>query len=125
MKRNLREHMDVEIALLAGVLGFFLGGLINVRKEILDIVFAAVVTGVLVFFTAYFAMTLVFAGTKKDDGAEEGGFQHDNFDRVRAAKSQANSPAAPGVKKQTGQVKGKKIDIVSEDDSLFDDIYKK
>ena len=92
MTRHIREHLEVEIALLARVLGFFLGGLINVRKEMIDIVLSAVVTGVTVFFVAYFAMKLVFSGTKT--GGEEGGnsFAPDNFDAVKSAKGSRPAP---------------------------------
>lgn len=125
MTRNLREHLEVEIALLAGVLGFFLGGLVNVRKEIIDIVFAAVVTGVLVFFTAYFAMSLVFAGTRKNDNIDEDDFKGDNFDRVKSKIRREDALPNTPIRKQNVPAKGKKIDIVSQDDTLFDDIYKK
>ena len=122
MTRNLREHIEVEIALLAGVLGFFLGGLINFRKEVIDIVLSAVVTGVLVFFTSYFAMKLVFHGTKPEDSGEAGAFGPDNFEKAAGAK---RTPAKPSEAAATKAVKGKKLDLISRDDSLFDDLYKK
>lgn len=117
--------MEVEIALLAGVLGFFLGGLINVRKEIIDIVFAAVVTGVLVFFITYFAMTLVFSGKNGAGRGEESDFRTDNFNSVKAAKQKPAALQERPVRVQSSLLKGKKLDVVSKDDTLFDDIYKK
>jgi hypothetical protein len=124
MTRNIREHMEVEIALLAGVLGFFLGGLINVRKEILDIFLSAVVTGVLVFFTAYYAMKLILSGTKKHIAEDEYTFQPDNFEKVKSVKAAANITGKPGVQTAEKAVKGKKLDLISRDDNLFDDLYK-
>jgi hypothetical protein len=125
MTRNIREHMEVEIALLAGVFGFFLGGLINFRKEIVDIVLSAVVTGVLVFVTAYYAMKLVFSGVKKSSNESEGMFAEDNFVRVKADKAAAINAGKPAEGSLKKSVKGKRLDIVSSDDSLFEDLYKK
>ena len=117
--------MEVEIALLAGVLGFFLGGLINVRKEVIDILMSAVVTGVLVFFVTYFAMKLVFSGSKTNNGGDVNGFAPDNFDRVKSAQSVIPGAQKPVRETASKAVKGKKLDLISRDDSLFDDLYKK
>lgn len=125
MTRNIREHMEVEIALLAGVLGFFLGGLLNVKKEILDIVLAAVITGALVFFISYYAMILIFSGAKKNTLDDEYGFHPVDIDKIRSGKNAPNSRDKNAVKSPDKAAKGKKLDLISSDDNLYEDLYKK
>ncbi|MEI7542192.1 MAG: hypothetical protein WCJ94_02945 [bacterium] len=126
MAKKISEHMEVEIAMLAGVLGFFLGGLINVKKDdIVVIVLSAVVTGVIVFFATYYAMLLVFSGTKKTDTKENETFETLNFDKEKIGNKVAKDLVEPKSMIKEKPIKGKKLDIVSSDDNLYEDLYKK
>jgi hypothetical protein len=120
----MKQNVEIEIAILAGVLGFFVGGLLNVKKELLDIALSAVITGAIVFFTSYFAMVLVFSGKKRsdnDDGAAYADqFVEKNFEDLK----QPDMAKTGDIKKEILAKKGKKVDFVSKDDGLFDDIYK-
>jgi hypothetical protein len=112
---SFREHIEVEIAVLAGVLGFFIGGLIRINREIIDIVLSAVITGTLAFIITYYAMMLVFSGKKDGINDDDGGFVEGIPPVV----------ATPTVKNNKPENKGGRLDIKSEDDGLFDDIYGK
>lgn len=107
---SFRQHVEVEVAVLAGVLGFFVGGLFRINREIIDIVLSAVITGTLAFVITYYAMMLVFSGKNDDDGFVEG------------------IPPVVGktaAKNNKPEKKGGRLDIISEDDGLFNDIYGK
>lgn len=85
-----------EISVIVGLAGFFLGGLINVSREIVDIMLGAVVGGGAVFFVSFFILGLIFGS-----------------DGVLAEKDEF-VPAE--FKKDSDSKKGKKIDIVIKDD---------
>jgi hypothetical protein len=111
---SVREHIEVEIAVLTGVFGFFVGGLININREILDIILSAVLSGTAVFVVTYYAMILVFSGKKKeviDTGFIEG---------LPGINEPSKTKTGP-----TGVKKGTKIDLVSKDDDLMNNIYGK
>ena len=111
---SVREHIEVEIAVLAGVFGFFVGGLVNINREILDIILSAVISGTAVFVVTYYSMILVFSGKKKpSSGSEfiEGLPVLNNFSKISSIKKTA--------------VKGTKLDIISKDDDLLNNIYGK
>jgi len=111
---SFRQHIEVEIAVLAGVLGFFVGGLIRINREIIDIVLSAVITGTLAFVITYYAMMLVFSG-KKDEKNDDDGFVEGIPPAVGKTAVRNNKP----------EKKGGRLDIISEDDGLFNDIYGK
>lgn len=128
MSKKISEHMEVEIAMLAGILGFFLGGLINVKKDdIVVILLSAVVSGVIVFFATYYAMILVFSGTKKTDIDinENETFGNVDFGKVKNVNKQTQNPVNLNSIIKEKPLKGKKLDIVSSDDNIYDDLYKK
>ncbi len=106
-----------EAAILAGVLGFFIGGLINVNDaDIIKIVLSAVITGVIVFIAVFYSLKLVFAGKNGPETAVK-----------EFTADKKNMPAEkPAGLKKSDPIKGKKLDIVTKvDDDLFDDIYGK
>jgi|GEM_PF-1490640 hypothetical protein len=109
---SVREHIEVEVAVLAGVLGFFIGGLIRINGEILDIILSAVLSGTAVFVVTYYAMILIFSGKKKDDISGE---------FVEGLPEMSALAAGKNEKKSAN--KGSKLDIVSKDDDLMNDIF--
>jgi hypothetical protein len=110
------RNIEVEIALLTSIPGFFLGGMLNYNKDIVGIVLSSVVTGVAVFFASYYAMVLVFSGKKKAEPEE------DKFTEFKPGPGVAHSGP-----ERSGPKKGKKVDVITREsnDDLFDDIYGK
>jgi divalent metal cation (Fe/Co/Zn/Cd) transporter len=104
-----------EIAVLIGIFAFFLGGLLNFRKEITDILFSAVIVGVTVFFVAFFAITLVY---REDIEAAD-----------RKEREQYGDSGMPYQKnvlpadKPTEKKKGTRLDITTGKDDL-EDLFK-
>lgn len=95
----MNRRTQAETALLAGLGGFFLGGLFNVSKEIIEIMTGAVVGGAIVFFASFFIMGLIF-----DIKDEHATFISEVDDFVPAK-----------MKRDNDSKKGKKIDIVIKD----------
>ena len=114
------RNTEVEVALLASVPGFFIGGMVNYNRDIVGIVLSSVVTGVVVFFVVYYAMVLVLAGKKKPD---VGGEYFEELKAPAAVKKAVRE--ARGRKASVN--KGKKVDLVTKgsEDDLFNDIYGK
>ena len=96
----MNRRNQAETALLAGLGGFFLGGLFNVRKEIIDIMTGAVIGGAVVFFAGFFILGLVFKINDEEisSGGSDEGFVPAKFKSDKDSK------------------KGKKIDIVIKDE---------
>ena len=98
----MKRKTAVEIAILAGVFAFFLGGLISVQKEVLQMALVATVAGVTVFFLVYLGIVAVMGKKIKDDVVhEEDGYRIDK-----------------GSNK-----KGKKLDVTLKNDDEIEDIY--
>jgi hypothetical protein len=111
---TVREHIEVEVAVLAGVMGFFIGGLIRINREILDIILSAVLSGTVVFVVTYYAMILVFSGKKNNEISGE---------FVEGLPEMSNIAVEKTEKKSVN--KGSKLDIVSKDDELMNELYGK
>jgi hypothetical protein len=101
MKRAVRAQFSV----LAGILGFFIGGLINSGKELVDVMLGAAIGWGLVFFAVYMALENMY----KDPEEKSPG---------------VNRAEASAIKKGAEKSKGKKIDITVKSDETFEDIYK-
>ncbi|MFP4465925.1 MAG: hypothetical protein ACLFP1_02635 [Candidatus Goldiibacteriota bacterium] len=106
----MNKRLAVEISLLGGALGFFAGGVLGFKKDIVDMLLFAVITGVSVSFLVYFAVYLVFNEELNEDKKP-----------AEPVKKTVKKPA----KKAEKQKKGKKIDIVSgEKDDIYNEIFK-
>jgi len=90
----MNKNPGVEISILTGLMGFFIGGLINVKNDIVNILLGAVIGGVFVSFLSYFVIVIFFKG------------------RLGIKDSRTG-------KKE----KGKKLDVVLKDEDNYDDIY--
>ena len=97
---KIDRKLSVEISILCGIMGFFIGGLFAVKKEVVDILFYATITGTSVLFLSYFLINAtVGAGFKTETGSRKKG-------------------KAPEKKQE-----GKKIDYTVGDEEGFEDIY--
>ena len=94
----MKRKTVIEIAILAGVFAFFLGGLVSVKKEIVQMALTATVSGTVVFFMTYLLIIGVYGRRIKDDFPEEAG-------------------------QQDAKNKGKKLDVTLKDTDDFNDIY--
>lgn len=101
MKRPARAQLSI----LAGVLGFFLGGLINSSKELVDVMLGAAIGWGIMFFVVYMALENLYKDPEAQSSEEKDG-------EARVKKS--------GDERS----KGKKIDITLKDNNSFDDIYR-
>lgn len=101
MKRPVRA----QLAVLAGVFGFFLGGLINAGKELVDVMLGAVIGWGLVFFAAYMILENIYKGVDEE-------------------KYTDSKPAVSAASLKAERNKGKKIDIMAKSEDMFEDIYK-
>lgn len=100
----MNRQVKVQIAVLAGVFGFFLGGLINAGREIIGMTLGAVVGWAVFFFAAFIVLDFIYKSP--EEKGETG-------------------PAVTRTKKTGAEKsKGKKIDITVKGDESFDDIYK-
>lgn len=99
MKRGLRA----QVSILAGVFGFFIGGLINAGREILDIMMGAAIGWAAAFFTAFFILKKMYADP--DEEKEEIAYRRQEIRESKNAK------------------KGTRIDITVKDDQSFSDLY--
>lgn len=91
-------NLKVQLSVLIGILGFFLGGILNLKKEIIDIILYACIGWAISFFLTFFILTLLTKENKK------------KFDKNEIKTKIYNN-----------NVKGKKIDILISDD--LDEIY--
>jgi len=101
MKRQVRAQLSV----LVGVLGFFIGGLVNSGKELVDVMLGAAIGWGLVFFAVYMFLEAVYREPDEKSPAE-------------------NRASAGATQKGAEKSKGKKIDITVNGDETFEDIYK-
>ncbi len=92
----MTPRAKAEVSIIAGLAGFFLGGIINVSREIIDIVLGAVAGGAAVFFVSFFILGLIYGSKAASAGKDE--FVPAEF------------------KKDNDSKKGKKIDFVIKDD---------
>jgi hypothetical protein len=99
MKRSLRAQISV----LAGVFGFFIGGLVNAGREILDVMMGAAIGWATAFFMAFFLLKNVYRDSEEEKEEIDSGRQE-----IRPAKNQK---------------KGTKIDITVKDGASFDNLY--
>ncbi|HDQ26023.1 MAG TPA: hypothetical protein ENN43_04675 [bacterium] len=97
-----------DAAILAGVLGFFTGGLLGIKKEVVDMLLMATVTGVIVFFAAFFIIER-FMMKKYPEQFSRGGGPRKNVKKRTEGKK--------GEKKR-----GTRIDITVKDEDI-DDIF--
>ena len=110
----MNKRLAVEISLLAGALGFFAGGILGFKKDIVDMLLFAVIAGVSVSFLVYFAVYLVFNEELNEDK-----------NTVESVQKTVKKPLGKKVKKPEKPKKGKKIDIVSgEKDDIYDEVFK-
>lgn len=47
-----------QVAILASLFGFFIGGIINVNKEIIEIFLSAIIGGIVVFFIVFYFLNV-------------------------------------------------------------------
>ena len=101
MKRPVRAQLSV----LVGVLGFFIGGLINAGKELVDVMLGAAIGWGLVFFAVYITLDRLYKDPMEKSPDE-------------------NIAAASAAQRGREKSKGKKIDITIKSEESFEDIYK-
>lgn len=100
MKRAVRAQLSI----LAGVFGFFAGGLINSGGEIVDVMLGAAIGWGIVFFAVYLVLENIYK----------------NIDEELTG----DLTPARAVSRKMEKNKGKKIDIIAKSDELFEDIYR-
>jgi len=100
----MKRRFAAQIGMLAGIFGFFSGGLLTYNKELI-VMFASAVIGWTVFFFPAFFVTLIVTG--------------DDERKIKTTPAQEKANTAAGNKQ-----KGKKVDFLVNDD-LYDDIFKK
>jgi hypothetical protein len=101
----MKRSVKAQIAVLAGVFGFFIGGLVNAGREIMDIMVGAAIGWGIAFFIAFIALEV-----------------------LRPSAGEENTPVINGNRaspmKEPGSIKkGMKIDFIARDNPDFDDIY--
>ncbi len=60
----MNKYFKIQISVLIGILGFFLGGILNIKKEIVDIVFNASIGWAFGFFFTFLILSVLI---KEDD----------------------------------------------------------
>ena len=74
----MKRKTVVEIAILAGVFGFFLGGLISVKSEVLQMALTATIAGATVFFLTYLIIVAAYGKNIKDEHLRDDDFVSGN-----------------------------------------------
>ncbi len=97
---KIDRKLSVEISILCGIMGFFIGGLLAVKKEVVEIFFYATITGASVLFLSYFLIVATLGP----------GFRNEAGKRKKRK--------APKKKQE-----GKKIDYTVGGEEGFEDIY--
>jgi hypothetical protein len=62
---KMNKDFKIQFSILIGILGFFLGGIINLKKEIIDIVLSASIGWAFSFFITYFILGIFIKGDKE------------------------------------------------------------
>jgi|YelNatPaOPRAMG01_1025707.scaffolds.fasta_scaffold00784_6 hypothetical protein len=93
----MNKIVKVQISVLIGILGFFLGGILNLNKEIIDIILYASIGWCITFFSTFFLLS--FLNKEKEVNIARSNVKYEKKDKN----------------------KGKKIDIIISDD--LNEIY--
>lgn len=93
----MNRYLKIQLSVLIGILGFFLGGMFSLKKEIVDIVVNASIGWAIGFFMSFFIFSVLI---KENDN---------NFEK-RKTKNSIKSI-----------IKGKNVDIIISDN--LDEIY--
>lgn len=93
----MNRYLKIQLSVLIGILGFFLGGILSLKKEIIDIVVNASIGWAIGFFLTFFILSVLLK--ESNIGYKE----------KRAKNSIKNN------------IKGKNVDIIISDN--LDEIY--
>ncbi|MCX8092796.1 MAG: hypothetical protein N3E50_01355 [Candidatus Goldbacteria bacterium] len=93
----MNKYLKVQLSVLIGILGFFFGGIFNIKKDIIDIIVSASIGWATGFFLTFFIISIFLKENKK------------SFIEKDSKNSQVNT------------LKGKKVDIIISDN--LDEIY--
>jgi len=66
----MNKYLKIQISVLIGILGFFLGGIFNMKKEIVDIVFNASIGWAIGFFLTFFILSILIKGDDIENNRE-------------------------------------------------------
>jgi len=58
----MKNKIAIEVSLLVSLLGFFIGGIIQINNEVIDIFLSAITGSIIVFFIAYTIMVIFYRG---------------------------------------------------------------
>jgi hypothetical protein len=58
----MKNKIAIEVSLLVSLLGFFIGGIIQINNEVIDIFLSAITGSFIVFFIAYIIMVIFYRG---------------------------------------------------------------
>lgn len=61
----MKNKIAIEISLLVSLLGFFIGGIIQINNEVIDIFLSAITGSIIVFFIAYIAIVIFYRDKDK------------------------------------------------------------
>jgi hypothetical protein len=100
----VKRPQRAQLAVLAGIFGFFAGGLINAGKELVDVMLGAAIGWGIIFFACFIFLEHFYG--------DPSGREPEEKDAVHKAGRKAEKN------------KGKKIDIIAKSDDNFDDIYR-
>ena len=56
----MNKIVKVQLSVLIGILGFFLGGILNLNKEIIDIIVCASIGWCITFFSTFFLLSFLY-----------------------------------------------------------------
>lgn len=60
------RYLKIQFSVLIGILGFFLGGIVNLKKEIIDIVVNASIGWAIGFFLTFFILSVLIKDSSID-----------------------------------------------------------
>lgn len=60
----MNEHTRIQASIIAALIGFFIGGIVNINREIMDIFLSAIIGGLIIFFIVFYALNIFL---KKDN----------------------------------------------------------
>ncbi len=92
----MSEQTKIQASIIASLFGFFIGGIININNEIMNIFLSAITGGIIVFFLFFLILNALFKSEN------------------------------PEVKSNSNQNKGKKLDItINDTDDLINNYLNK
>jgi len=58
----MKNKIAIEVSLLVSLLGFFIGGIIQINNEVIDIFLSAITGSIIIFFITYIIMVIFYRG---------------------------------------------------------------